>query len=100
MFFRNMSPLETTGNSPAAFTQHFSGDASLHLGITVSAFLRPHPPTPGRCAFSRLDYGFARDTTCCFLSPPVGADQTCVRLTRTFTSALPTVCSPAPSPDI
>jgi hypothetical protein len=38
MFFRNMSSSETTWNSPVAFTQYFTGDASLHLGITVSAF--------------------------------------------------------------
>ena len=37
---------------------------------------------------------------CCFASPPVGADQTCVQPSRTFTSGLPTVWSPAPSPDI
>jgi hypothetical protein len=38
MFFRNMSSSETTGNSPIAFTQYFTEDASLQLGITVSAF--------------------------------------------------------------
>src|ERR1019366_5054517 len=43
---------------------------------------------------------FAYATTCCFACPPVGADQTCVQPTRTFTSGLPTVWSPAPSPDI
>ena len=57
MFFRNMSSSETTGNSPVAFTQFFTGDSSLHLGITVSAF-----PSSSHCdssegAFSRLDYG-------------------------------------------
>ena len=33
MYFRNMSPSETTGNSSAAYTQYFTEDASLQRGI-------------------------------------------------------------------
>ena len=35
-----------------------------------------------------------------FACPPVGADQTCIQPTRTFTSGLPTAWLPAPSPDM
>ena len=38
MLFCNMSSSETTGNSPVANAQYFTGDAGLQLHITVSAF--------------------------------------------------------------
>src|SRR5262249_37668852 len=100
MFFRNMSSSETTGNSPVALTQYFTEDTSLQLGITVSAFpSSSHSDSSEVCVFEACPR-FAGATTCCFVSPPVGADQTCVQPSRTFTSGLPTVWSPAPSPDI
>ena len=40
MFFRNMSPSETPGNSSAACAQYFAEDAGLQLQGTVSAFNR------------------------------------------------------------
>ena len=57
MFFRNMSSSETTGNSPVAFTQYFTGDSSLHLGITVSAFPSSSHSDSSEVCVSRLDYG-------------------------------------------
>ena len=100
MVFRNMSSSETTGDSPVALTQYFTRDSSLYPGIKVSASpLSSHSDSGEVCVFEAyLQFAFA--TTCCFASPPVGADQTCIRPSRAFTSGLPTVWSPAPSPDI
>ncbi len=57
MVFRNMSPSETTGNSPVAFTQYFTGNAGLRHGINVSAFPLPSHSDPGEECFSGLDHG-------------------------------------------
>ena len=57
MVFRNMSPSETTGNSPVAFTQYFTGNTGLRHGINVSAFPLPSHSDPGEECFSGLDYG-------------------------------------------
>jgi len=58
-----------------------------------------HSDSGEGCDFGAL-LRFACATTCCFLSPPVGAGQICTQPTRAFTSGLPTVWSPAPPPDI
>ena len=58
-----------------------------------------HSDSGEGCDFGAL-LRFACATTCCFVSPPVGADQICTQPTRAFTSGLPTVWSPAPPPDI
>ena len=50
--------------------------------------------------FSRLDYGSLALRPAALLALLVGADQILIQPTRTFTSGLPTVWSPAPSPDI
>src|SRR5262247_1587146 len=94
MVFRNMSSSETTGNFPVALTQYFTEDSSLDLGITVSAFpSSSHSDSGEVCVFEAcLQFAFA--TTCCFASPPVGADQTCVQPSRAFTSGLSTAWSP------
>src|SRR5215472_1263597 len=95
-----MSSSETTGDSPVALTQYFTADSSLDHGIKVSASpLSSHSDSGEVCVFEAyLQFAFA--TTCCFASPPVGADRTCIQPSRAFTSGLPTVWSPAPSPDI
>jgi hypothetical protein len=100
MPFHNMSSSETTGNFSAACTQYFTENTGLQLGIKVSAFpSSSHSDSGEECVFEAL-LRFAHATTCCFASPPVGADQIRIQPTRTFTSGLPTVWSPAPSPDI
>src|SRR5215472_4174622 len=95
-----MSSSETTGDSPVALTQYFTADSSLDHGIKVSASpSSSHSDSGELCVFeASLQFAFA--TTCCFASPPVGADRTCVQPSRAFTSGLPTVWSPAPSPDM
>jgi hypothetical protein len=50
--------------------------------------------------FSRLDYGSLALRPAALLALLVGADQILIQPTRTFTTGLPTVWSPAPSPDI
>jgi hypothetical protein len=50
--------------------------------------------------FSRLYYGSLALRPAALLALLVGADRTLIQPTRTFTSGLPTVWSPAPSPDI
>jgi hypothetical protein len=50
--------------------------------------------------FSRLNYGSLALRAVALLALLVGADRIFVQPTRTFTSGLPTVWSPAPSPDI
>ena len=52
MVFRNMSSSETTENFPVALTQYFTGDTSLDLGLTVSAFPSPSHSDPSEvCVF-------------------------------------------------
>jgi hypothetical protein len=98
--FTTMSSSETTGNFSAACTQCFTENTGLQLGIKVSAFpSSSHSDSGEGCVFEAL-LRFAHATTCCFASPPVGADQICIQPTRTFTSGLATVWSPAPPPDI
>ena len=50
--------------------------------------------------FSRLTYGSLALRPVALLALLVGADRILIQPTRTFTSGLPTVWSPAPSPDI
>ena len=47
-----------------------------------------------RALFSRLDYGSLTLRPVILARPPVGADQTCVQPSRSFTSGLPTVGHP------
>src|SRR5215472_2340697 len=95
-----MSSSETTGDSPVALTQYFTGDSSLDHGIKVSASPSSSHSDSGEVGVFEASLQFAFATTCCFASPPVGADRICTRPTRAFTSGLPTVWSPAPPPDI
>src|SRR5215471_13822533 len=50
--------------------------------------------------FSRLNYGSLALRPVALLALLVGADRTLIQPTRTFTSGLPMVWSPIPSPDI
>jgi len=100
MLFHNMSSSETTGNSSAALAQFFTENSGLQLGIKVSAFPSSSHSDSGEVCVFEAWLRFAYATTCCFACPPVGADQICIQPSRTFTSGLPTVWSPAPSPDI
>jgi hypothetical protein len=100
MLFRNMSSSETTGNFSAASTQYFTENAGLQLEVTVSAFPLSSHSDSGEGDFSRLYYGSLALRPAALLAPLVGADRTYTQPTRTFTSGLPMVWSPAPSPDI
>ena len=100
MLFRNMSSSKTTANFSVAYTPSFTKNASLQLRITVSAFPLSSHSDSGEGVLFEASLRLACATTCCFACPPVGADQICIQPTRTFTSGLPTVWSPAPSPDI
>jgi len=52
MVFRNLSSSETTGDSPVALTQYFTGDSSLDHGIKVSASPVSSPSDSGEvCVF-------------------------------------------------
>ena len=101
MLFRNMSPSETSGNFSAAPTQflhrkHWPSTLGNGFGIPNI----PHPPIHVRETNFGAGLRFAYATTCCFVSPPVGADQIFIQPTRTFTSGLSMVWSPSPPPDI
>ena len=99
MVFRNMSSSETTGNFPAALTQYFTGNTGLRHGLIVSAFPLPSHSDSGEECFSRLDYGS-------LALRPAALLALLSELTRfhpaieSFFFQLPTVWSPAPSPDI
>ena len=95
-----MSSSETTGNFSAASTQYFTENAGLQLEVTVSAFPLSSHSDSGEGDFSRLYYGSLALRPAALLAPLVGADRTYTQPTRTFTSGLPMVWSPAPSPDI
>src|SRR6202043_1469925 len=60
----------------------------------------PHTPILVRGWFSRLNYGSLALQPAALLALLVGADRIRTQPTRTFTSGLPMVWSPAPSPDI
>src|ERR1700733_14187893 len=99
MVFRNMSPSTTTGNSPVAFTQCFTGNSGLRHEGNVSAFPISSHSDPGEGVFSSLDYGslaLRPVALLALLSERIGFLQP----SRTFTSGLSTVWSPAPPPDI
>src|ERR1700680_4315520 len=100
MLFRNMSSSETTGNFSAASTQYFTENAGLQLKSKVSAFPLSSHSDSGEGDFSRLYYGSLALRPAALLALLVGADRIHTRPTRTFTSGLPMVWSPAPSPDI
>src|SRR5262252_1575515 len=100
MLFHSMSPSATTGNFSAAYTQYFTENAGLRLLSTVSAFPLSSHSDSGEGGFSRLYYGSLALRPAALLALLFGADQIRIRPTRTFTSGLPTVWSPAPSPDI
>jgi len=100
MLFRNMSSSETTGNFSAASTQYFTENAGLQLKSKVSAFPLSSHSDSGEGDFSRLYYGSLALRPAALLALLVGADRIHTQPTRTFTSGLPMVWSPAPSPDI
>ena len=101
MVFRNMSPSETTGNFSVAPAQCFTENAGLQLQIIVSAF--PAPPHSdsgeGDCFRGLTTVRLRYDL---LLGLPSLSELTghFIQPTRTFTSELPTVWSPAPSSDI
>ena len=101
MLFRSMSSSETTGNFSAAYTQCFTENAGLQLQLTVSAFpLSSHSDSGEGDCFRGLNTVRLRyDLLLCL---PSLSEQTRFNTqpTRTFTSGLPMVWSPAPSPDI
>ena len=96
-----MSSSETTGNSSAAYTQCFTEDIGLQLQLIVSAF--PTPPHSdsgeGDCFRGLTTVRLRYDL---LLGLPSLSELTghFIQPTRTFTSELPTVWSPAPSSDI
>jgi hypothetical protein len=98
MLLRNMSSSATTGNFSAAYTQYFTENAGLPLQLTVSAFpLSSHSDSgEGDCI-----RGFTTDSLALrpatLLALLVGADRIRTQPTRTFTSGLPMVWSPAQS---
>jgi hypothetical protein len=101
MLFRNMSPSETTGNFSAAFTQYFTENAGLQLKSKVSAFPLSSHSDSGEGNFFR-GFTTVRLRYDLLLCLPSLSEQTgfITQPTRTFTSGLPMVWSPAPSPDI
>jgi hypothetical protein len=100
MLFRNMSSSETTGNFSAACTQHFTENTAFNWREKFRhSHHSSHSDSGEESVFEAL-LRFAFATTCCFASPPVGADRIYIQPSRTFTPGLPTVWSPSPSPGI
>jgi hypothetical protein len=100
MLFRSMSPSGTTGNSSAALIQYLTEDAGLQLQVTVSAFPSSSHSDSREGMFSRLYYGSLALRPVALLALLSEQTRFTPRPTRTFTSGLPTVWSPAPSPDM
>jgi hypothetical protein len=96
-----MSSSVTTGNSSAAHTQFFTKDTGLQLQLTVSAFpSSAHSDSGAGDCFRGLTTVRLRYDLLLCLPSLFGADQICIQPSKTFTSGLSTVWSPAPSPDI
>ena len=100
MVFRSMSSSETTGNFPAAGTQYFTENTGLQLGIKVLAFPTSSHSDSGEECFSRLDYGSLALRPAALLALLSELTRFASSQRGPFTSGLPTVWSPAPSPDI
>jgi hypothetical protein len=101
MLLHNMSSSVTTGNSSAAHTQFFTKDTGLQLQLTVSAFpSSAHSDSGAGDCFRGLTTVRLRYDLLLCLPSLFGADQICIQPSKTFTSGLSTVWSPAPSPDI
>jgi hypothetical protein len=100
MLFRSMSSSSTTGNSPVALTQSFTGNSGLRReGNTSRHSHHPHTPILVRGWFSGLDYGSLALRPAALLAPL--SEQTgFLQPTRAFTSGLPAAWSPALPPDI
>jgi hypothetical protein len=100
MLFRNMSSSTTTGNPSVAYTQYFTENTGLQLQVKVSAFPSSSHSDSGEGKFSRLNYGSLALRPAALLALLSELTRFRIQPSRTFTSGLPTVWSPAPSPDI
>ena len=100
MIFHNVSSSETTGNSSAALPSTSPKAMAFNSSQEFRYSRYPHTPILVREIVSRLYYGSLALRPAALLALLFGADQICIQPTRTFTSGLPTVWSPAPSPDI
>jgi hypothetical protein len=67
---------------------------------TVLGEARGETPRAYSAMFSRLDYGSLALRPAAWFALLVGADRISIQPSRTFTFGLPTVWSPAPSPNI
>ena len=100
MLSHNMSPSSTTGNPSAAYTQYFTESAGLQLRMKVSAFPSSSHSDSGEGKFSRLNYGSLALRPAALLALLSELTRFASSQRGPFTSGLPTVWSPAPSPDI